>query len=54
MKCLVVGYGSIGARHTRLLIGLGCEVAVASARDIDFKQRYKSLSEAVTDTSAPS
>jgi predicted dehydrogenase len=47
MKCLVVGYGSIGARHTRLLVDLGCEVAVVSERDIDFKRRYRSLTQAV-------
>lgn len=40
---LVVGYGSIGARHTRLLSEMGCNVAVVSARDIDFSHRYSSL-----------
>lgn len=42
-RVLVVGYGSIGARHARLLGELGCDVAVVSARDVDFPQRYHSL-----------
>lgn len=38
MKSLVVGYGSIGRRHARLLSAMGHEVAVASAQtDVDFK-----------------
>lgn len=42
MKALVVGYGSIGARHARLLQQLGCEVSVASRRaDVPFP-RYES------------
>jgi predicted dehydrogenase len=30
MKLLVIGYGSIGARHARLAAALGCEVKVVS------------------------
>jgi predicted dehydrogenase len=44
-RVLVVGYGSIGARHVRLLCEMGCDVAVVSARAIDFPQRYGSLRE---------
>ena len=44
---LVVGYGSIGARHARLLQGIGCRVAVVSARTVDFPTAYTSLSDAV-------
>lgn len=33
MRCLVIGYGSIGARHARILAEAGHEVAVVSARD---------------------
>jgi predicted dehydrogenase len=40
LKALVVGYGSIGARHARLLTDLGCDVAVVSARAIDFPRVY--------------
>jgi predicted dehydrogenase len=44
-RVLVVGYGSIGARHTRLLGEMGCDVAVVSARAIDFQKRYGTLRE---------
>ena len=38
MKSLVVGFGSIGQRHARLLRELGCDVAVVSSRTSpDFK-----------------
>lgn len=43
MKALVVGYGSIGARHARLLKELGCETAVVSSRQVDTSNRYTSL-----------
>jgi predicted dehydrogenase len=48
MKALVVGYGSIGSRHARLLTALGCEVAVVSSRDIDFPARYRTLADALS------
>ncbi|WP_435627917.1 Gfo/Idh/MocA family protein [Candidatus Ferrigenium straubiae] len=35
MRVLVVGFGSIGQRHARLLKELGCEVAVVSSREIE-------------------
>ena len=35
MRALVVGYGSIGVRHTRVLQKLGCDTAVLSNRDVD-------------------
>lgn len=47
MKALVVGYGSIGSRHTRLLQGLGCDVAVVSRRAIDHTPCYPTLSSAL-------
>ena len=40
-RVLVVG-GSIDARHARLLCEMGCDVAVVSARAIDFPQRHGS------------
>lgn len=46
-KALVVGYGSIGSRHTRILKELGCEVGVVSRRRIDFTPHYRSLLEGV-------
>lgn len=42
-RVLVVGYGSIGARHARLLGEIGCDVAVVSAREVDFHQLYDTL-----------
>ncbi len=47
MKALVVGYGSIGARHARILLALGCSTAVVSGRAVDFPVVYHGLSEAV-------
>ena len=44
---LVVGYGSIGARHARLLRDLGRRPAVVSARSIDFAPAYGDLRSAV-------
>jgi len=46
MKALVVGYGSIGSRHARLLKELRCETAVVSSRKIDISNRYPSVSTA--------
>ncbi|MGE3335070.1 MAG: Gfo/Idh/MocA family protein [Rhodospirillaceae bacterium] len=43
MKALVVGYGSIGQRHMRLLEELNCDTAVVSARDGVYPRRYASL-----------
>lgn len=48
MKAVVVGYGSIGARHTRVLEQLGCTVAVVSRREVDVPLRYASPDEAVS------
>jgi len=44
-RVLIVGYGSIGSRHARLLSELGCDVAVVSKREIDFPKRYGTLRE---------
>ena len=49
MKALVIGYGSIGKRHVRLLTELGCQVAVVSRRSIDFIPRYSDLTQALSD-----
>lgn len=47
MKALVVGYGSIGARHARLLTGLGLDVAVVSRRDLAAAKVFPSIADAV-------
>lgn len=43
MKALVIGYGSIGARHARILTELGCQTEVVSERDVDFPIVYADL-----------
>jgi len=47
MKALVVGYGSIGVRHARLLTELGCPTAVVSRRQVDFPFVYSGLASAL-------
>lgn len=53
MKALVIGYGSIGARHAKILSqSLGCDTAVLSGRDVDFPLVYHCLDDAL-DQHAP-
>ncbi|MBA3935953.1 MAG: Gfo/Idh/MocA family oxidoreductase [Planctomycetes bacterium] len=47
MHCLVVGYGSIGARHAEILAGLGHEVAVITARTDAPWPRYRDVAAAL-------
>lgn len=47
MKVLVIGYGSIGQRHVRLLIELGCKVAVVSRRPIEYFLSFPNVLEAL-------
>lgn len=47
MNALVVGYGSIGARHARLLTELGCRTAVVSGREVEFPVVYSDLAVAL-------
>lgn len=49
MKALLIGYGSIGQRHARLLAELSCQVAVVSRRSIDFAPHHSDLAQALTD-----
>lgn len=49
LKVLVIGYGSIGQRHARLLTDLGCRVAVVSRRSIGFAPAYSELPQALSD-----
>jgi predicted dehydrogenase len=49
MKVLVIGFGSIGQRHTRILKEIGCEVAVLSRRSIDFAPLFSDLKIALID-----
>ena len=49
MRALIIGYGSIGQRHTRLLRGLGLETAVVSRRAVNADNLYAAIPEAVRD-----
>lgn len=49
MNCLIIGYGSIGARHAFILEKLGCSVSVVTKRDIDDFQYYKTIELALLD-----
>ena len=44
---LVIGYGSIGIRHARILSEIGCAVTVVSRRKLDGPKQYQTLEEAV-------
>ena len=46
-RALVIGYGSIGQRHARVLEGLGHEVAVVSRRAVEHPRRYADLAAAL-------
>lgn|SRR3990167_1768513 len=47
MRCLIIGYGSIGKRHAQILINLGCEVTlVTSQKDLSYTC-YLSIEEAL-------
>lgn len=47
MNVVVIGYGSIGARHSRILAELGCCVSVVSTREVPFDNRFSSIGTAV-------
>ena len=47
MRALVVGYGSIGARHTRLLQEEGCTVGVVSRRAVEASPCYATVAEGI-------
>ena len=46
-NAVVVGYGSIGARHVRLLRQLGCRTAIVSRRRIDLEPCHATLKDAL-------
>jgi predicted dehydrogenase len=43
VKSLVIGYGSIGARHAHVLGALDCDTAVVSRRRVEFPAVYADL-----------
>jgi predicted dehydrogenase len=47
INVVVIGYGSIGQRHTRILNELGHQVAVVSRRDVDYPIVYHQLETAL-------
>jgi len=47
-KTLIIGYGSIGQRHARLLVDLGCKVAIVSHRPIDFSSHFSNIKQALS------
>lgn len=47
-KAVVIGYGSIGQRHTRLLESLGISTVVVSRRSITEKKSYSAIEEAIS------
>jgi predicted dehydrogenase len=49
LKALVVGFGSIGIRHTRILDSLGIETAVVSRRKVEAAKVYPNISGAISD-----
>ena len=51
MNALVIGYGSIGSRHVKVLKSLGVDVDVVSRRKVDYEQSWPSVSSAFKDNS---
>lgn len=49
MRILIIGYGSIGQRHARLLADAGHEIAVLSSRPVESQHGYASLEVALSD-----
>lgn len=47
LRVVVVGYGSIGTRHARLLQELGCNVAVVSRRTVDVPVVFNNIGTAI-------
>ena len=47
MNVLIIGYGSIGSRHARLLSELGNKVSILSKHETDFNKSYKSIAQAL-------
>lgn len=47
MKCLIIGYGSIGNRHASVLSNLGCEVFVVTQQKINDYVSFISMEDAL-------
>jgi predicted dehydrogenase len=47
MTALVIGYGSIGRRHARILTELGHRVVVVSSQKIEYSLQYQTITRAI-------
>jgi predicted dehydrogenase len=47
MNVVVIGYGSIGRRHCRILNEMGYHVSIVSKRDINYPLKYNTLRDAI-------
>ena len=47
MHALVIGYGSIGMRHTEVLKSLGCIVSIVSNRKLNIERCFSNISDAI-------
>ena len=47
MRALVIGYGSIGKRHTEVLKSLGCIVSIVSKRKQSVGRCFSNISDAI-------
>jgi len=47
MNALVVGYGSIGRRHSRILAELGCEVGIVSRQPVEHSPVFQTIDDAL-------
>lgn len=47
MKVLIVGYGSIGQRHAKILRSLNCDLAIVSTRTVHLDDCYYDLADAL-------
>ena len=48
MKSLIIGFGSIGMRHSEVLRDLGSKVSVLSKRKIDSMKSFRTLESALS------
>lgn len=47
MRALVVGYGSIGSRHARVLTEIGCEVSLVTSQRIEKYASFSTIEDAL-------
>lgn len=46
-RALIIGYGSIGERHARLLEGMGCDIAVVSSQNLEQVLCFPNIKQAI-------